>query len=230
MAQHSAAFSSPSAQLDLLRQAGYTAPHKENAMPRFRSLKHFIRLWLAHPSWSKEQPLPDIPEITEAAPLSLVNPLFACLTEGGETADRAAYALGGVMARVYRDSPENAKNIVRRFMWHMNEESGNIGWGIPEAFAQTLAQCPELAKTYRQILFYYIYDAPEEKSTVFCDHAPLRLSCYKAIDILLSARPDLAGEAMPLLRIASTHEKDRPCRDAASALVRKFMLTSYSGA
>ena len=157
------------------------------------------------------------------------------LTEDGcvchvDLTDRHRNALGGVMARVYRDSPENAKNIVRRFMWHMNEESGNIGWGIPEAFAQTLAQCPELAKIYRQILFYYIYDAPEEKSTVFCDHAPLRLSCYKAIDILLSARPDLAGEAMPLLRIASTHEKDRPCRDAASALVRKFMLTSYSGA
>ncbi len=198
-------------------------------MARFRSLKNYIRLWLAHPSWSKEQPLPDIPEVTEANPLSLVNPLFACLTEGGETADRAAYAMGSVMKKVYSISPESAKNIVRRFMWHMNEESGNIGWGIPEAFGQTLAQCPELAKTYRQMLFYYIYDAPEEKSTVFCDHAPLRLSCYKAIGILLDARPDLANEAMPLLRLAATHEKDIPCRNAASALVRRFMLTDFAG-
>ena len=140
--------------------------------------------------------------------------------------DRAAYALGTVMALLYADSPEAAKNVVRRFMWHMNEESGNIGWGIPEAFGQTLAQCRPLADIYRKVLFFYVYDAPEDKSTVFCDHAPLRISCYKAIGILLAVRSDFIQEAMPILRMAAMSEKDDECRLAAQELVRRHLLTS----
>lgn len=196
-------------------------------MPRFRSLKSALRAWFRDENWSKQQPLPA--ECGEASPLSLANALFACLTEGGTMAERAAFAMGGVMAKVYADSPEDARNIVRRFMWHMNEESGNIGWGIPEAFGETLAQCPPLADTFRRVLLHYIYDAPEEKSTGFCDHAPLRISCYHAIERLLEARPDFVNEAMPLLRLSASNETDDTCREAARRLVHKYMLTPLQG-
>ena len=53
-------------------------------MPRFRSLKNTLRAWFRSESWSKDQPLP--PECGQAAPISLANALFACLTEGGTTA------------------------------------------------------------------------------------------------------------------------------------------------
>jgi hypothetical protein len=195
-------------------------------MARFRSLKVLIRGWFRSDSWDRSQPLP--PECSDegVSTLSLVNPLFACLTEGGDTADRAAFALGGVMAKLYGESHEEAKNIVRRFMWHMNEESGNIGWGIPEAFGETLAQCPPLADTFKGVLLHYVYDAPEGRSTSFCDHAPLRLSCYKAIGRLLAARPDLVNGSLPILRHSAQNESDDACRDAARALVRKYMLTA----
>ncbi|MBO6003039.1 MAG: HEAT repeat domain-containing protein [Mailhella sp.] len=193
-------------------------------MSRFKPLKDAVRQWLQDPAWSASAPLPSTTLFADADPVSLVNPLIACLPLGGEMTDRAAFALGHIMKKLYSQSPEAAKNVVRRFMWHMNEESGNIGWGIPEAFGQTLAQCPPLADTYRKILFYYVYDAPEDKSTVFCDHAPLRTSCYKAIGILLEARPDFAGEAMPILRIAARDEKDEACRESAKQLVRTHML------
>lgn len=195
-------------------------------MPRFRSLKVLVRAWFRSDEWTKERPLP--PECHEegVSTLSLVNPLFACLTEGGATADRAAYALGGVMAKLYEESHEEAKNIVRRFMWHMNEESGNIGWGIPEAFGETLAQCRPLAETFRRVLLHYVYDAPDGKSTSFCDHAPLRISCYKAIARLLEARPEYVNESMPVLRHSAEFETDEACRNAARALVRKYMLTA----
>ena len=193
-------------------------------MSRFKLLKNAVRQWLQDPSWSESAPLPPSPLFSDADPISLINPLFSCLPVGGEVTDRAAFAIGLVMKKLYPLSPESAKNIVRRFMWHMNEESGNIGWGIPEAFGQTLAQCPSLADTYRKILFHYVYDAPEDQSTVFCDHAPLRISCYKAIGILLDARPDFAGEAMPILRIAVRDEKDKACREAAQQLVRRYIL------
>jgi len=195
-------------------------------MPRFRSLKVLVRSWFRSSEWTKEHPLP--PECSEegVSTLSLVNPLFACLTEGGDMTDRAAYALGGVMARLYEESNEEAKNIVRRFMWHMNEESGNIGWGIPEAFGETLAQSAPLAEAFRRVLLHYVYDAPEGKSTSFCDHAPLRISCYKALARVLEARPQYVQEAMPVLRHSAEFETDEACRNAARALVRKYMLTA----
>ena len=193
-------------------------------MSRFKLLKDAVRQWLQDPDWSASVPLPPTAPFADADPVSLINPLFSCLPLGGEVTDRAAFALGLVMKKLYAVSQESAKNIVRRFMWHMNEESGNIGWGIPEAFGHTLAQCPPLADTYRKIIFYYVYDAPEDKSTVFCDHAPLRVSCYKGIGILLEARPDFADEALPLLRLAARDEKDEACREAARQLVRRFML------
>ena len=195
-------------------------------MPRFRSLKVVVRSWFRSSDWSKEYPLPPECNADGVSTLSLVNPLFACLTEGGDMTDRAAYALGGVMARLYEESHEEAKNIVRRFMWHMNEESGNIGWGIPEAFGETLAQSAPLADTFRRVLLHYVYDAPEGKSTSFCDHAPLRISCYKAIARLLEARPEYVSESMSVLRHSAMNETDEACREAARALVRKYMLTA----
>lgn len=195
-------------------------------MPHFRSLKALVRSWFRAESWAKEQPLPPECYAEGVSTLSLVNPLFACLTEGGDMTDRAAYALGGVMAKLYEESHEEAKNIVRRFMWHMNEESGNIGWGIPEAFGETLAQCGPLADTFRRVLLHYVYDAPEGKSTSFCDHAPLRISCYKALSRLLQARPEYVKEAMPVLRHSAEFETDDACREAARELVRKYMLTA----
>ncbi len=195
-------------------------------MPRFRSIKVLVRAWFRSDEWTKERPLP--PECSEegVSTLSLVNPLFACLTEGGDMTDRAAYALGGVMAKLYEESHEEAKNIVRRFMWHMNEESGNIGWGIPEAFGETLAQSGPLAETFRRVLLHYVYDAPDGKSTSFCDHAPLRISCYNAIARLLEARPQYVNESMPVLRHSAEFEADEACREAARALVRRYMLTA----
>jgi hypothetical protein len=196
-------------------------------MPRFRNLKQTVRNWFRQETWCKDAPLPSECLAGEISFLTLVNPLFACLTEGGQTTERAAYTLGFVMARIYDESHENAKNIVRRFMWHMNEESGNIGWGIPEAFAETLVQCPPLADTFHRVLLHYIYDAPEGKSTGFCDHAPLRISCYHAIARLLEARPDFIEEAMPILHISAVQETDPDCRQAAQKLVHKYLLSSF---
>lgn len=185
---------------------------------RFRSLKALIRPWLKNPRWSRLAPLP--PDTEDQPPAALVSPLFACLPEGGDTTDRAAYALGGVMARLHDQSPEDAKNVVRRFLWHMNEESGNIGWGIPEAFGETLARCPALADIFHRVLFSYIHDKPGDST--FCDHAPLRRSCFRAMDIVLAARPDLIPTALPLLRLAARDDDDEICRALSRDLEEKY--------
>jgi hypothetical protein len=103
--------------------------------PRFRTLKTTIRTRLQEPGWDDFAK-----ELDEVPARELVGPLFSCLPLGGEATDRAASALGKAVSRMADEHIEEARNVVRRLMWHMNEESGNIGWGIPEAFAEILAQ------------------------------------------------------------------------------------------
>ena len=187
-------------------------------MPRFRSLKNRIRPWLRQTDWSQEYPLP--PDLFPAEKLQpLINPLFACLPEGEPVTQRAAFALGRVTGLLCEPSPEEARNVVRRFIWQMNEESGNIGWGIPEAFGETLARSRLLADTYHNILFSYIRN-PETDST-YCDYAPLRRSCYLAVGRVAEAWPDLAEKACSLLQAGRT-DPDESCRCIADGLLERL--------
>ncbi|MFQ8888421.1 MAG: DVU0298 family protein [Bilophila wadsworthia] len=91
--------------------------------PRFRTLKTTIRTRLQEPGWDDFAK-----ELDEVPARELVGPLFSCLPLGGEATDRAASALGKAVSRMADEHIEEARNVVRRLMWHMNEESGNIGW------------------------------------------------------------------------------------------------------
>uniref|UniRef100_UPI0030793F60 DVU0298 family protein n=1 Tax=Desulfovibrio sp. TaxID=885 RepID=UPI0030793F60 len=113
---------------------------------------------------------------------------------------------------------------LRRLMWHMNEESGNIGWGIPEAFGEVLAACPRAAKEFHRVLISYVIDLGRDDN--FCDHGPLRRSCFWAIGRLAQARRDLAVIARPWL-LKGLEDEDIPCRGMAAwalaQLPRDFM-------
>ena len=200
-------------------------------MSRFRALKSTIRPWLRKADWTWEHPLP--PQATDVLSreadtktsdpnsnlnlLSLVNPLFSCLPEGGRVTERAAYALGNVINQLYTQKPEEARNIIRRFIWQMNVESGNIGWGIPEAFGSTLAQNHDLAREYHKGLFHYIYDKKNDSS--YCDYAPLRRSCYMAIGDVIRAWPEYSALAASLLQQSLENDTDMACRQLAEKLL-----------
>jgi hypothetical protein len=117
------------------------------------------------------------------------------------------------VAAIAREAPEEARVIMRRFMWHMNEESGNLGWGVPESMAETLARSASLAKEFSRVLLSYIRDTGREDN--FVGHAPLRRSCYWAAGRLLQARPEFAPIALPPLR-AGLRDEDISCRGMAA--------------
>lgn len=71
---------------------------------------------------------------------------------------RAIRALGLVTARMYGREPEQARRVVRQLIWNLNEESGGIGWGMPEAFGEILARREELAGEYGSILACYLLE------------------------------------------------------------------------
>ena len=68
---------------------------------------------------------------------------------------RAVTLIGIFMAYLAEEDMEAARNVMRRFMWNLNDESGGIGWGSPEAMGEILARHEELAGEYAAILLSY---------------------------------------------------------------------------
>ena len=175
----------------------------ERRTPRMRALKARLRPLLAGEDWQDH-----LTEIEDYG-LSAVGPLIACLPLEPLTRHRAAVALGRVVNRIAEAHPEDMRNIMRRLMWHMNEESGNIGWGIPEAFGEIAAACPQAGREFHRVLISYIIEL--EKDDNFCDQDVLRRSCYWAIGRLAQSRPDLAAPARPWLRKGAALDRDTVC-------------------
>lgn len=64
---------------------------------------------------------------------------------------RAVEAVGALVSELGKLDYEAARDVLRRLMWSLNEESGSIGWGAPEAVAEAMARDPRLAKEFLQI-------------------------------------------------------------------------------
>lgn len=176
-------------------------------MARLRAGRNRLREILLADDWHVR-----IPEIADLG-MASVGPLFSFLPGDPLRGHRAAAALGATVAEIYKTEPEKAKNICRRFMWHMSEESGNIGWGIPEAFAETLAACKPLAEIYRNILVSYIIDLGHDDN--YCDNDILRRSCYWGIGRFARAWPEMAEKARDWL-IKGLTDRDDICRGMAA--------------
>lgn len=185
--------------------------------PHFHAVKADLRRGLAEER--EEDWLTSLARLEARPARELVNPLLACLPLGGRSTLRAAGALGRAVARMTEeDGLEDARNLVRRLMWQMNEESGNIGWGVPEAFAEILACQPRLAEEFHRILISYVRKTGRDDN--YCDHAVLRRSCFRAVGRLAEARPDLAAAGRDALLAGLADDEDAACRQEAAAALR----------
>jgi rubredoxin len=123
---------------------------------------------------------------------------------------RAIRALGLVTARMYDREPEQARRVVRQLIWNLNEESGGIGWGMPEAFGEILAVRKELAVEYGSLLASYLLE-PERT----LDHEELQRGVIWALGRLKVFPKDMREEVVPaLIRVL---RQDSPTLRATAA-------------
>jgi hypothetical protein len=94
---------------------------------------------------------------------SLINPLVSCLCHTDETIRwHSVSAIGEVVNTIGAEEIENARIVMRRFLWMLNDESGGIGWGVPEAMSESMYHNQILAEEYLHMLVSYsIDDGPE---------------------------------------------------------------------
>lgn len=158
-------------------------------MARFRRLKQELSELLARDDWRER-----LGELDQD-PETLVNPLLALRLARDELVCwRAVEALGRATAQVAETAPERARTLMRTFMWYMNEESGNLGWGIPEAMATAMVENDRLAREYHTILASYVY-CEEDCDGNYLDHPELRRGVYWGLGLLAEHRPELVEHA-----------------------------------
>lgn len=124
-----------------------------------------------------------------------VNPLFSFFYSGDERFRwRAVTAMGTVVCKMADTSIESARVVMRRLMWNLNDESGGIGWGSPEAIGEITAGHARLAEEFACILTSYIN--PEGN---YLEHELLQRGSLWGVGRLTHARPQLAKPAAPFL-------------------------------
>jgi hypothetical protein len=117
----------------------------------------------------------------------VINPLFSflCSTDP-QVKWRAVKAIGEVVKKVAEEDMESARVIMRRMIWNLNDESGGIGWGLPEAMGEVMAQHQGLAGEYVMILKSYIREDGN-----FLEHPPLQRGVLWALGRLAQEKPEL---------------------------------------
>lgn len=65
---------------------------------------------------------------------------------------RAVEALGFLVREIEKEKPTFAVELVRRYFWMLNEESGGTAWNASEAIGSLLAYCPETCGHFNWML------------------------------------------------------------------------------
>lgn len=99
---------------------------------------------------------------------------------------RAVTSLGVLVPEMAGKNPERARDVIRRMVWSLNEESGNFGWGLPEAMDEILARSEILALKFAPLLLSCIRPGYN-----LLDFKPLLEGALWATGRLAESRPDL---------------------------------------
>lgn len=132
-------------------------------------------------------------ELLQRPAMGVVNALFPLLYSTDEKTKRhAVQAMGAVFPDIADRDKEAARVIIRRLMWSLNDESGGIGWGSPEAMAEILASHRGMAVEYVHILTSYTREGGN-----YLEDPVLQRGLLWGIRRLFLVYPDLIRSAPP---------------------------------
>jgi hypothetical protein len=158
-------------------------------------------------------------ELRKISPRKAINPLISVFYDSDpELRQKAINAFGQMVADLANEDMEVARVIMRRLMWTLNDESGGIGWGAPEAMAEAMACHPRLAEEYVHILLSYIREDGN-----FLEYAPLRRGALWGIGRLAQVYPEMLIELDAAKYIRPYLEDDDDSSMELSALALRML-------
>ncbi len=178
----------------------------------FRSVKIFLKKVL-HSDTPPDGQL----ELFSTNLKKLVSPIISFLCSLNPVEKwRSVSLLGMVACRIAKNNMEDARVIVRRLMWHLNDESGGIGWGCAESIGEILRCNKILAKEFSHILISYI-----DPDGNLLDNDYLVEGALWGIARLSQVYPENCHRAEKLCYLYLKHE--RPLIRLYSALILRFL-------
>lgn len=120
----------------------------------------------------------------------------------------AVTCMGSAVGRLAQQDMEEARVIMRRLLWSLNDESGGIGWGAPEALAEIMACHEGLAEEYIHMLVSYMREDGDEliQDGNYLEHEILQRGLIWGMARLASTRPqmllqrDVTKDLLPYLQ------------------------------
>ncbi|MFC1820809.1 DVU0298 family protein [Thermodesulfobacteriota bacterium] len=125
----------------------------------------------------------------------------------------AVTAMGAVVSKLAREDIEAAREVIRRLMWNLNDESGGIGWGSPEAMGEILASQKALAGEYSPILISYTREDGN-----YQEHELMQRGVLWGIGRLAQARPGCLKDVAPHI-IPHLKSRDATVRGLAAWII-----------
>lgn len=180
-----------------------------------RSLKKRIMAILARPDLEGI-----LREIGAWPAIDVVNALFPAICHTDELIRwHGISAMGVTVARLAVEDMEKSRVVMRRFLWSLNDESGGIGWGAPEAMAEAMVNHKGLAAEYIHMLISYMRGDGEEllQDGNFLEHEGLQRGLLWGMGRLAAQRGEmlLERDTVPDLE-AYLHSPDPVVRGLAA--------------
>lgn len=134
-------------------------------------------------------------ELVLLPPRQTINPLISFLCHENEDVRwRSVTAIGRVTKELADQDLESARVVMRRLMWSLNEESGGIGWGAPEAMAEIMVSHDGLAQEYASIFLSYF-----DPRGNFLEYELLQRGLLWGLARLARVKPKLVAAVAPHL-------------------------------
>ncbi len=158
-----------------------------------------------------------VQELTSLGLRRVINALLAFLYSPNALVKwRAVTAVGCVVARMADEEMESARVVMRRLIWSLNDESGGIGWGAPEAMGEIMANHEGIASEFSSILLSYI-----QQDGNALENGLLERGVLWGIGRLAQKRPELVqGKVAHLVPYLSSED---PMHRGLAAWVLNFL-------
>jgi len=128
---------------------------------------------------------------------------------------RAVRALGQLAAAPGLLSDERLGELLRRYYWALNDESGAVPWGIPEAIGELLAARPAFQRDFLPLLCSLAHQEEVFQS------GPILQGVFWALGRIGPPVSACDPEAVAALREAAAHP-DPGLREAAAAALARI--------
>ncbi len=129
---------------------------------------------------------------------------------------KAVRAMGVVTGDREVMSETRVRELLRRFVWLLSDESGNVPFGVPEAFGEVLVARPEFQEEFLPLLCALAYDSERRQTGL------IEQGVYWALGRVGQPAAACSPEAVEVIARAAAQHPDPQTRNIAAWALNHF--------